>query len=96
MARIYRPANVQELDDGRLLVQRHAIYDEWCRMHQEWLIIEGEQVKKYVFHHAIYSGRELKDRMLQVGFGEVKLYGDLAGAEYGVEAQRLIAVGRKT
>jgi len=33
--------------------------------------------------------------MQQAGFADVKLYGNLNGDEYGSNAQRLIAVGRK-
>jgi len=35
------------------------------------------------------------DRMAQAGFDRVKLYGSFDGDEYGFNAQRLIAVGRK-
>ena len=42
-----------------------------------------------------YSGQELRDRMQQVGFADVKLFGNLDGDVYGPNASRLIAVGRK-
>lgn len=51
--------------------------------------------KVYKFHHTIYSGQELIDRMQQVGFADVELYGSLDGDEYGPNARRLIAVGHK-
>ena len=47
------------------------------------------------FHHTLYSGQELQDRLEQTGFGEVRLFGNLDGEEYGPEARRLIAVARK-
>ena len=47
------------------------------------------------FEHTIYSGRELKDRLLHCGFGSVQLYGSLAGAPYDQDAARLVAVARK-
>jgi hypothetical protein len=47
------------------------------------------------FHHTIYSGQELWDRLEQVGFVDVALYGNLDGDEYGPNAQRLIAVAHK-
>ena len=46
-------------------------------------------------HHTIYSGQELKDRLYQVGFKRVKLFGDLDGNEYGVNAKRLVAAAWK-
>lgn len=52
-------------------------------------------LKCFTFHHTNYSGQELQDRMEQLGFTDVTLYGNLDGEEYGPQAQRLIAVGRK-
>ena len=37
-------------------------------------------------------GRELSDRLLRSGFAQVRLYGDLSGAPFGVDAERLVAV----
>jgi len=47
------------------------------------------------FEHTVYSGRELKDRLLSCGFKQVQLFGDQQGSSYGLDAQRLIAVARK-
>jgi hypothetical protein len=43
----------------------------------------------------IYSGQELKDRLNQVGFKRVKLFGDLDENEHGVNARRLVAAAWK-
>jgi len=37
----------------------------------------------------------LRDRMQRAGFVDVTLHGSLDGDEYGPNAQRLIAIGRK-
>ena len=42
----------------------------------------------------MYSGLELKDRLVEAGFAKVALYGDLDGAPYGLDAARLVAVAR--
>jgi hypothetical protein len=42
----------------------------------------------------VYSGQELKDRLLAAGFSRVSLYGNLDGAPYDREASRLVAVAR--
>ena len=47
------------------------------------------------FYHTVYSGQELKDRMAQIGFTDVKLFGNHNGDEYGANAQCLIVVGHK-
>jgi hypothetical protein len=83
------------LDDGTMIVQRPEICDDWTRVRNDWIIIKGSQAKTFKFHHTIYSGQELKDRMEQVGFDSVKLYGDLDGRPYDSNAQRLIITGLK-
>ena len=51
--------------------------------------------KSFKFDLTIYSGEELKGLLEQAGFRSVKLYGTFDGDPYGLNAQRLIAVGRK-
>ena len=95
LARIFQPTTSEKLEDGTLLVQRHEIFDEWTRVWNEWIIIKGSEVRTFEFHHTIYSGQELKDRLIAVGFGDVKLYGSFDGEEYGTESNRFVAVARK-
>ena len=61
----------------------------------EWIHIKEGAAKSFNFHHTIYSGRELKDRMQQAGFKTIKTYGDLDGDPYDQNAKRLILLGRK-
>jgi SAM-dependent methyltransferase len=96
LARILLPTTSDRLADGSMLVQRHEIFDSWTRIRNEWLLIRGGSVKSFVFHHTIYSGQELRDRLEQVGFTRVKLYGSLNGDDYGPAATRLVAVARKS
>ena len=76
-------------------MERHRIFDDWTRIANEWSILRDGRVKTFKFHHTIYSGQELRDRLELAGFVDVRLYGNLDGDEYGPEAERLIAVGRK-
>ncbi len=69
--------------------------DDWSRIRNEWTFIKEGRAKTFKFHHTIYSGQELKDRLYQVGFKRVKLFGDLDGNEYGTKAQRLVAAAWK-
>ena len=64
-----------------------------CR--NEWTFVKAGQVQTWRFHLTIYSGQELRDRLEQAGFADVKLFGSFDGEDYGLNAQRLIAVGRK-
>jgi SAM-dependent methyltransferase len=95
LASIFQSTTSEVLPDGTTLIQRHEIFDDWTRIRNEWILIRKGKAKSYTFHHTIYSGQELKDRMQQVGFSVVTLYGTLDGEEYTPDTQRLIAVGRK-
>ena len=95
LARVFQETvSATSPDKKMLLVQRHEIFDDWTRIRNEWLLIRGKETRRFTFHHTLYSGQELRDRMEQVGF-DVELYGTLDGTEYGPNAERLIAVGRK-
>jgi SAM-dependent methyltransferase len=95
LAKFLQPTTSNLLEDGTLMVERHEIFDDWTRVRNEWLLIRKGRVKSYKFHHTVYSGQELRDRMEGAGFTNVALYGNLDGDEYGPEAERLVAVGRK-
>ena len=95
LARIFQPTSCDMLADGTKLVQRHEIFDDWTRIRNEWILIRKGRARSFLFHHTIYSGEELRDRMAAAGFADVKLYVNLAGDEYGPGAARLVAVGRK-
>ena len=94
LARGFLPATSEELADGRLLIQRREICDDWTRIRNQWILIEGGKATMFRFQHTVYSGQELRDRLLDAGFSDVKLFGGLDGSEYGLNARRLVAVAR--
>ena len=81
--------------DGSLLIQRVEVHDDWGRARSEWLLIRGNEVRRFRMEHTLYSGHELRERMNWAGLSDVKLYGGLDGRPYGPGAERLVAVGRK-
>ena len=95
LARTWQNTMCTELADGSLVVQRPQLRSDWCRIHAEWVLVKGERARSFSFEHTIYSGRELKDRLLSCGFREVQLFGDFQGAPYDLNATRLIAVAHK-
>ena len=95
LAQIFAPTTSAAMPDGTRLFQRHEIFDDWTRIRNEWTLVRRGRARTYTFHHTIYSGQELRDRMEQAGFSSVKLYGSFDGKPYGRASQRLIAVGRK-
>jgi SAM-dependent methyltransferase len=95
LAKVLQPTTSEVLPNGAKLIQRHEIFDDWTRIRNEWILIRKGKARSFKFHHTIYSGQELKSLMQHNGFSDVNLYGNLDGDEYGPNAHRLIAVGRK-
>jgi SAM-dependent methyltransferase len=81
--------------DGSLLIERHEIREDWTLCRNEWILVKDGTAKSFNFQTRLYSGQEMKDILRRAGFEEVKVFGDLDGTEYGIDAARLIAVGRK-
>lgn len=95
LARNWQNTISTEMPDGTLLVQRQQLRNDWSRIYSEWTLIKDGNARSFSFEHTIYSGRELKDRLLSSGFKQVQLFGDLSGSPYGLDAARLVAVARK-
>jgi len=95
LARIYDPCTVNTMPDGTRLIKQHSIRDDWTRLHNEWILIRRGTMKTFEFDLRLYSGQELRDRMEQVGFIDVKLYGSTSGDAYGLNSARLVAIGRR-
>lgn len=95
LARIFQPTRSEILPDGTIFISRGEVFDEWTRVRNEWILVKKGRARSYAFHHTIYSGQEIRDRMEQVGFSDVKIFGGLDGKEYGLDSERLIAVGRR-
>jgi SAM-dependent methyltransferase len=95
LARRYHPTSSTQGEDGTLLIERHEICEDWTRCRNEWILVKGATAKSFHFQTRLYSGQELKDMLRRAGFEEVTLFGDLEGNEYGIDANRLISIGRK-
>jgi SAM-dependent methyltransferase len=96
LARKYQPTSSTQGADGTLLIERHEICEDWTRCRNEWILVKGETAKSFKFQTRLYSGQEMKDIMRSAGFEEVAVFGDLDGNEYGIDANRLISIGRKS
>jgi hypothetical protein len=95
LAHVWKDTMCTELADGSLVFQRPQIRDDWTRIRSEWTLVKEGRARSFTFEHTVYSGRELKDRLLSCGFRQVQLFGDQQGSPYGLDAQRLIAIARK-
>ena len=95
LARRFQATTSKELDDGRLLVERHEIVDDWARIRNHWIVIENDRATTFRFEFRVYSGQELKGLLFDAGFAGIQLYGGYDGRPYDLHAERLVAVARK-
>jgi hypothetical protein len=96
LARKYQPTSSTQGADEALLIECREVCEDWTRCRNEWILVKGGTAKSFKFQTRLYSGQELKDIMRQAGFEEVGVFGDLDGNEYGIDADRLISIGRKS
>ena len=64
LAHRFHPTTSKELDDGRLLVERHEIVDDWTRIRNQWIVVEDGKATTFRFEFRVYSGQELKSLLL--------------------------------
>jgi SAM-dependent methyltransferase len=96
LARVFDATTSTELPNGDILFQRHEIVDDWTRIRNRWTLVRAGTTRTFEATHRIYSGQEMKDLLTKAGLADVRLYGDLDGGSYGFEAQRLIAIARRS
>ena len=81
--------------DGAVVLRESFILDGWSKTRSRYIKLEGDSREEAEFTLRLYSGAELKALILDCGFEVVELFGNLAGAPYDHNADRLIAVAKK-
>lgn len=94
LARIFEEKDWSESEDGFVLEQR-SVEKDWSWMKVRRILITDEGQKEYNISHRIYSAKELKDMLKQVGFSSIKVYGSFDGEPYKEEADRLVVLAKK-
>jgi SAM-dependent methyltransferase len=84
----------RSLPDGTVLVDRSTVTDDWTRVENQAILIRDGRVREFQLRLTVYSGLELRDKLLQAGFATVELHGGLDGRPYDLDAARLVAVAR--
>ncbi|MBN1428672.1 MAG: class I SAM-dependent methyltransferase [Anaerolineae bacterium] len=95
LARIFRPRDWRELEDGTLVLEEREVTRNWTWMENRWILIKGGQRRDFSLSHRLYSAAELARLLELAGFEQIDFFGDLAGAPYHYSAQRLVAVARR-
>jgi hypothetical protein len=81
--------------DGVLYLERCTSADDWASMVSEWIVVRKGVRAEFRVKQRLYSGTELRELLLSVGFTTVQLAGGLDGeVPYDQSARRLVAIGR--
>jgi SAM-dependent methyltransferase len=91
LARIFRERDWQERD-GILMLEERKVSEDWSWMENRWIVIHGTDRREFSVSHRLYSAAELRRLLVECGFAEVRIFGDLAGSLYDHKASRLVAL----
>ena len=84
-----------EMANGDLVFQGTQNNDGWTRAITTWVYVQGNRADSFEVTINLYSGAEVRNLLREAGFSNVRLYGDLKGAPYDHNANRLIVVAEK-
>lgn len=91
-----RPADVHELEDGLLLVERRTLDLRSSRMKVDYTLIEGDRVvlrRRHVLR--LYSLPELEELHARAGLHVEAVYGGLDGGELELDDPAVVLVSRR-
>jgi len=92
LCRTMEPVHLTDYHDGRMLVERPTLIDDMTRLDNEWLLIDGDSIHRTHFSHRVWSAGEIRGLLERHGFDIVAIHGDYQGADYDLEAERMIVI----
>ena len=93
-ARDIEPVHCTEYENGDVRFERPLLIDQMRIYANEWVLVRGNKAHRWEYQHYVYSADELTAMLQQAGFSQISIFGSLAGADYDLEADRLVAVAR--
>ena len=93
-AREFQERDWSEEGDTLVLAERKP-HQNWRRIRTRWIVIKGNQRAEHTVSVRSYSAVELSSLLLDCGFVDVQVYGDLEGRDYDQGAKRLVVIGAK-
>jgi SAM-dependent methyltransferase len=93
LARIFQARDWRE-QEGTYFLQERSVSRDWSWMNNRWILIRNGRVHESHVGHWIYSANELVEMLLDCGFADVDVYGDLDGNPYDHTARQLVTVAR--
>ena len=87
---------VEELEyEGYKVVATSRILEDWSRLECKRHITKEGIEEEIVAYHRLYSASELKGYLEDIGFRNIKVYGNFAGAPYDDTAKSMIMISEK-
>jgi SAM-dependent methyltransferase len=81
--------------EGVLYLEHSTVADDPPSLASDWTVVRDGVQQEFQARQRLYSGTELRDLLLSVGFAGVRLAGGLDGeTPYDEAARRLVAVAR--
>lgn len=94
IARDFQERDWQRVGDTFWLEKRRIV-DDWTHIETTWIRIHDSAREHFRFRLRLYSAPELTELLEGCGFRQTRIFGDLGGAPYDHDAQRLIVVAQK-
>jgi len=94
LARIFQSRDWHE-NNGTKFLRESKVAQDWSWVENRWILLNGNEQKEYKFGHRVYSAVELSNLLRKTGFAKVEVFGDLAGAAYDHQAERLVVIAEK-
>ncbi len=95
LARIFTPRSWRTMEDGAFMLEERRIRDGWDWIDNRWVVVRGGQASEFRMGHRIYSATELCAMLREAGFARAESFGDLAGAPYDHDADRLVVMATR-
>jgi hypothetical protein len=77
-----------------VLIDRNTVVDDWTAVESQMILLRAGRPRTLRSRLSVYSGQELRDRLLHAGFAAARPHGSLDGTTYDLDATRLVAVAR--
>ncbi|MFW6083556.1 MAG: class I SAM-dependent methyltransferase [Thermoplasmatota archaeon] len=94
IARIFKEKDWKETEDGFVLMER-SVERDWTWLKNRRIEIKDGDKTEIEFSHWLYTAKELKEMLEEVGFESVESYGSYDGKPYNENAERLVVIAMK-
>ena len=95
LARTFQERAWTENEDGSFCLEERRIRGGWDGVDSRWILLRDGKIWDGTVSTRSYGGSDHSNLLKRAGFNGVSLLGNLAGAPYDQNAERLIAVASK-